>query len=544
MRIFAIAFAWLFLVPSSVGQATTSGDGKKVALVIGNSLYAHAVKLPNPARDAGLMAKTLREAGFAVIEGEDLSKTGMNDAIDRFTEAAYEADVALVYYAGHGLQVDSRNYLIPVDAQLEKAAHLQSRTISVDYLLSKLPADPAVSILILDACRDNPLARTLAAAFPKSRSSAIGSGLAAVQANAQSLGSGGLLIAYATDPGAVAYDGGDSHSPYTIALARHLTAPGLEIQSALTRVRADVSEATRGAQRPWHNASLAREVFLGGEPPAIEVPTQPPEQQVQPAAPEAQSVDAVEQATWEEASKRNTITHYEYYLSKFPNGQFAGLAKINIDQLKTAEVEPASVTPRGMDVAALAVESPPAGETAKTGSRTPETPGSTETEALLKLDKQGRIDLQLRLTALDYDVGDFDGSLGTRTRAAIGAWQRQNGLPESTYLTSQQHLLLVGQTESLMAGMHTKYEAGRIKAKPPEKNTKAKTERKPNSANSKKKEAVATPSKETALKDSKIVTKDDSKSRKRNKGPGAIAYCRKWKTNIIQYEGCLDLFSW
>jgi uncharacterized caspase-like protein len=271
----------------STSPAAAYVEGKRVALVIGNGAYVHAVTLPNPAGDGKLIAQTLRNAGFSVIEGSDLDKGGMSRLLDQFTEAAYDADIAVVFYAGHGLQVDGRNYLIPVDAELEKAAQLQTRTIPVEAVLAALPPDPAVGVIILDACRDNPLARTLARALPVSRSSSVGAGLAPVQANGQSTNAGGLLIAYATDPGAVAYDGKEKHSPYTAALARHLTTPGLEIQSALTRVRADVSETTGGAQRPWHNASLAREVFVGGDAPVAK-PSSPPEAlsaQLSPALP-------------------------------------------------------------------------------------------------------------------------------------------------------------------------------------------------------------------------------------------------------------------
>ena len=197
----------------------------------------------------------------------------------------------MVFYAGHGLQVDGRNYLIPVDAELEKAAQLR-RARFRSTTCSSAAARSGRGVIILDACRDNPLARTLARALPLSRSTSIGAGLAPVQANGQSTNAGGLLIAYATDPGAVAYDGKDAHSPYTTALARHLATPGLEIQSALTRVRAEVAETTDGAQRPWHNASLAREVFIGGKPrlrpasakPPPARPRLPPSAQPRPAA--------------------------------------------------------------------------------------------------------------------------------------------------------------------------------------------------------------------------------------------------------------------
>ena len=458
-------FAFLAVLAAallSIGQGSAATpEVNRVALVIGNSSYRHAVTLPNPKADAALMAKTLRASGFTVIEGSDLDKARMSALLDQFTEAAYDADVALVYYAGHGLQVDGHNYLIPIDAQLEKAAQLQTRTIAVDQLLSALPQDPAVSVIILDACRDNPLARTLARALPASRSQSMGAGLAAVQANGQSNGSGGLLIAYATDPGAVAYDGKDVNSPYTAALARHLTTPGLEIQSALTRVRAEVSGATNGAQRPWHNASLAREVFLGGE-----VRRQEPAKQLTLGAGAVQEepksdVDwTVEQKLWDEASKRNTIAHYELYLQQFPNGSFAKLASLNIDQLKASGET---------QVAAL---SAPAGEAAASASQVrtavavpddvKQTPGTPETEALLNLDKAGRIDLQLRLGALGHMTGGADGSLGPKSRGAIAAWQRQSGITETSYLTTQQHLFLVVQTDPMMAQVRAQYEKDKV----------------------------------------------------------------------------------
>lgn len=451
----AAAFIAAFLMFSPVSASTPSG--KKVALVMGNSAYKHAVELPNPKNDAKLMAETFRTAGFTVIEGEDLDKTAMSALVDQFTEIAYDADIAVVYYAGHGLQVDGRNYLVPIDAQLEKAAQLQTRTIPADKFLAALPPDPAVSIIILDACRDNPLARSLAKVMPASRSASMGVGLAPVQANSQTPGSGGLLIAYATDPGAVAYDGKGINSPYTTALARHLTTPGLEIQSALTRVRADVSDATGGAQHPWHNASLSREVFIGAEPAADVAATT---QQVSKPAAETAGTNAndvnwtVEQKLWEEASKRNTAAHYELYLQQYPSGNFATLAKLNLDQLKaTAEV--ASVAPAG--------EATASASQVRTAVAMPDdvklSVGTPETESALNLDKGGRIDLQLRLGALGHVTGGADGALGTRSRTAIGAWQRQNGMVETTYLTPQQHMFLVVQTDPMMPQIRAQYEA-------------------------------------------------------------------------------------
>ena len=350
MKSFAILLSGLVLsILAAFGVQAATTEGKRVALVIGNSKYVNAVALPNPANDAHLIASTLRNAGFEVIEGVDQDNAGMHGLISKFTEESYNADLAVIFYAGHGMQVDGKNYLIPVDADLTSPAYLKTRTVQIDEFMAALPADPAVGVIILDACRDNPLGRTLAAALPKSRS--LGAGLAPVDAKADGIGTGGVLIAYATDPGAIAFDGDGVDSPYSLALARHLTEPGVEIQSALTRVRGDVTEATQGRQRPWHNASLGREVFLGkpaaqAAPPAA-APVADAGKTAAAPAPVASEPPSweVEQRLWDEASKKNAIPYYEAYLDQFPNGSFATVAKLNIDQLKDPTV--------GKQVAAL-----------------------------------------------------------------------------------------------------------------------------------------------------------------------------------------------
>ena len=241
-------FVAAFLSFSEVSAATPSGKKSRL------SWATVPTSTPSNCRTRKTTPSSWRKRsgpqGSPSSRAKTSTRTAMSTLVDQFTEIAYDADIAVVYYAGHGLQVDGRNYLVPIDAQLEKAAQLQTRTVPAEKFLAALPPDPAVSIIILDACRDNPLARSLAKAMPASRSASMGVGLAPVQANNQTAGAGGLLIAYATDPGAVAYDGKGINSPYTTALARHLTTPGLEIQSALTRVRADVSEATGGASIP------------------------------------------------------------------------------------------------------------------------------------------------------------------------------------------------------------------------------------------------------------------------------------------------------
>ncbi|MES0205241.1 SUMF1/EgtB/PvdO family nonheme iron enzyme [Mesorhizobium sp. LNHC209A00] len=325
MRSLLAALVALLLLSSFAVGSTRSA--KRVALIIGNGKYEHTLLLPNPKNDARLMASSLRGAGFDVIEGIDLKKDEMLRIIDKFTEAANGADIALVYYSGHGMQVDGQNFLLPVDAELTSPVQLRTRTLSVESILSALPSDPAIGIVILDACRDNPLARSLVASLPATRSAAVKSGLAVVQSNSLSPGNGtgGTLIAYATDPGAVALDGSGSNSPYTQALAKYIVQPGLELQSALTRVRGEVTEVTMGRQRPWYNASIGREVFLSDKSRVVSSDSNVAEQSYS---------RKIEQSLWDEAVRRDTQEFYNAYLQQFPDGRFSAVALLNVERLK------------------------------------------------------------------------------------------------------------------------------------------------------------------------------------------------------------------
>ncbi|TGQ66167.1 hypothetical protein EN829_022940 [Mesorhizobium sp. M00.F.Ca.ET.186.01.1.1] len=465
----------LFLLAAFSAEAAAP-EAKRVALVIGNSKYIHAVTLPNPANDAHLIASTLRNAGFEVIEGVDQDNAGMHSLISRFTEQSYDADLAVVFYAGHGMQVDGKNYLIPVDAELTSPAYLKTRTVQIDDFMAALPPDPAIGVIILDACRDNPLARTLAAALPKSRSTSLGTGLAPVEAKSDGVGTGGLLIAYATDPGAIAFDGNGVDSPYSTALARHLTEPGVEIQSALTRVRGEVTETTQGRQRPWHNASLGREVFLGkpvaAAAPAPANPAPDASNAAAASAPAPVASDPpsweVEQRLWDEASKRNSVPFYEAYLDQFPNGRFATVARLNIDELNDPKAQNRQVASLDTDQANAS-----SGSAVRTSvgvsDEMKQTQGSEMTENAIGLDRQGRIDLQLRIEALGNELGRIDGTIGPQTRQAIGVWQAKNGLPQTSYLTREQLAFLVIQTDPMMEAVRARYAADQAHAAQPKK---------------------------------------------------------------------------
>jgi tetratricopeptide (TPR) repeat protein len=236
--------------------------GRRVALVIGNNAYAHVRPLPNPANDARAMAKSLRDIGFVVTEGTDLDRTAMQATIRDFLRDAARSQVAVVYYAGHGVQIDGRNYLVPIDIQFQSGSGMTEAMMDMDTIMAGLDDQVRTNILILDACRNNPMAPKLASAGP-TRDIEAGSGLAApATLGAGSTLGAGTLIAFATAPGQVALDGEGTNSPFSAALTRHISTPGLEVQQMLTRVRAEVVAATKGKQVPWSNSSLLGEVYL------------------------------------------------------------------------------------------------------------------------------------------------------------------------------------------------------------------------------------------------------------------------------------------
>ncbi len=242
----AIAFA-----PSAGAQE------KRVALVIGNSAYSHAPTLANPANDATDMADALTALGFVVVKGLDLDKAGFDKTLRAFTSELEGAETALLFYSGHGLQVGGQNYLVPIDAKIGRERDLDFETVRMDLVLKQmeLERDGKTNIVILDACRDNPLTRNLARSMG-TRSTVIGSGLAEVQTGV------GTFIAYSTQPGNVALDGSGRNSPFTAALARHMLEPGQTLTSVMINVRRDVLAATSGKQVPWDHSALTGEFFF------------------------------------------------------------------------------------------------------------------------------------------------------------------------------------------------------------------------------------------------------------------------------------------
>jgi caspase domain-containing protein len=236
------------------GVAVTSDTAlaeNRLALVIGQSAYRAVTALPNPANDAGAMSKLLTEAGFDVTLAADLSQRDMNEKVGEFAAkiAGKGPDtVALLFYAGHGLQIDGENYLVPVDVDPKRETDIPLQAVRLNDILNTLNAVPSrMRILLLDACRNNP--------FPAISQTA-GHGLALVDTKS---GAPGTFLSYSTAPGAVAEDGSGADSPYTTALLAAAREPGLPIEEAFKRVRVAVNKATEGRQTPWESSSLTED---------------------------------------------------------------------------------------------------------------------------------------------------------------------------------------------------------------------------------------------------------------------------------------------
>jgi uncharacterized caspase-like protein len=230
---------------------------QRVALVVGNSAYAQATPLANPANDASDIGAALQAAGFAVILGLNLDKRAFDAKVRAFSQVLPQADAGVLFYAGHGLQVAGRNHLLPVDARLQTERDLDFESVSLDFILRQMELDREgkTNIIFLDACRDNPLARNLARSLG-TRSASIGSGLAQVQTGV------GTFIAYSTQPGNVALDGQGRNSPFTAALLEGLREPGRNLTAVMIEVRKQVLATTHGKQVPWDHSALTGDFYF------------------------------------------------------------------------------------------------------------------------------------------------------------------------------------------------------------------------------------------------------------------------------------------
>src|SRR5258706_7087223 len=292
-------------------SANAAFADKRVAFVVGNGAYKNVAPLPNPAVAAKSMAKLLRNVGFDVVEGANLTGDKMTEKLLEFGKKAEGADVALFFYAGHGIAINGSNYLLPVDADLKSEMDVKlGAAINVDVTLEQTMADAKVKLVFLDACRDNPFAAKIKS-NSATRSVSVQQGLAEMKSGE------GTLIAFATGPGQTALDGQEgTNSPFTRALMANIATPGVEIQQAMTKVRAQVNEETNKGQLPWGHTNLIGSVYLnpvaGGS--AVEAVNTP----VAAAGPASE----VELEFWHSIKDSNKPEELNAYLTNYPNGTF------------------------------------------------------------------------------------------------------------------------------------------------------------------------------------------------------------------------------
>ncbi len=311
---------------------------KRVALVIGNSSYAHVASLSNPRNDAEDISAALQRLNFEVIQGTNLDKAGMDKVIRQYSKAIEGADVALFYYAGHGLQVNGKNYLAPVNAKLDNEADLDFDMTPLSLVLRQMERSKRTNLVFLDACRDNPLLKTLARSMSSTRSASLTRGLARVETGV------GTLISYSTEPGHVALDGTGRNSPFTKALLANIETKGVSINDLMITVRKQVLTSTNGKQVPWENSSLTGQFYFnpddsktaGTKNETIKTAALNPAQSRTPAVRREVMVVAdstLEHTFWVSIKDSNDKIQFQAYLDKFPNGIFAYLAKAKIDAL-------------------------------------------------------------------------------------------------------------------------------------------------------------------------------------------------------------------
>jgi C-terminal peptidase prc len=291
---------------------------KRVALVIGNGAYINTSHLSNPAHDAEDVAAALKRANFEVIRGTDLDQERMQDVAIRFARIARTADVAVFYYSGHAIQYAGVNYLMPIDAKLRDEADLR-RMSRVDEILADLQQAKNLRILVLDSCRDNPLADELKRSIGRTRGAVVGQGLAKLESPE------GTIISYATQAGRTAVDGKGRNSPYTAAFLRHIEEKE-EIATVFHHISADVYETTNHAQTPELSLSFFGEYYLNGKM-LVTAPRAP-------AAPTPRTDPcAAAESHWKSAAALGTITAFEDHITRFPTCAFAQLARARVDIL-------------------------------------------------------------------------------------------------------------------------------------------------------------------------------------------------------------------
>src|ERR1700687_3468308 len=305
----------LFLAAALLLMSQPAWAVKRVALIVGNSTYKNATQLMNPVNDAAAVAAVLKSAGFDVVDTRlDLQVADMRHALRDFADQAREADIAVVYYAGHGIEIDGTNYLIPTDATLERDTDVYDEAFSLDRVLLAIEPAGQLRLVIVDACRNNPFAEAMKRTVG---ARAISRGLARIEPAMSN-----TLVAFAAKAGSTASDGNSKNSPYAIALAKYIATPGLDLRRVFGFVRDDVMKATGNRQEPFVYGSL------GGE----DVPLVPAKATAVPANPQ---VDI--RRDYELAQQIGNKAALNAFLAQYPDGFYADLARSQLAKIAAEE---------------------------------------------------------------------------------------------------------------------------------------------------------------------------------------------------------------
>ena len=315
-----------------IAMVSAAGASGRVALVIGNSAYEAVTPLTNSINDSRDMAAAFGRLGFDVTLADDLAYDGMRRTLQDFANKAHGADMAVIYYAGHGMEIDHRNYLIPVDARLGTDRSVAFEAIPLELMLAAVDGARDLKIVLLDACRNNPFTARMKLT---GGSRSIGRGLSRVEPET------GTLVGFAAREGTVAEDGKGRNSPYAAALLSHIEKPGLEISLLFRQVRDAVLEATGNQQEPFTYGSLpGKSLYFTPPPSASNGTVEATRTDTQPTAQPSEDLVA-----WDAIKDTDSVAVFETYIQKFPSSVYAAFASARLKELKAREQTIPSMQP-------------------------------------------------------------------------------------------------------------------------------------------------------------------------------------------------------
>ncbi|RXT52410.1 hypothetical protein B6S44_16655 [Bosea sp. Tri-44] len=318
-RLFLLVFGLLLAASPALAQ-----QERRVALIVGVGGYRNVPALANPPNDARDLGTVLDRLGFETETLVDPDRLALEAGVRRLGQRARGADAAFFFFAGHGLEASGRNWLLPAPAEIRSDRDLRFEALDLDSVLEQLDGAARLSILVLDACRDNPFRKRLQAS---------GRGAPAASGLGQASATVGTLLAFATAPGTVADDGRGRNSPFTTALLKRIETPGLEIRQLMAEVRREVREATQGRQVPWENSALEGSFYFRAAAASTPAPVAAAPPAAAASAPGASSPGA-ETVFWESVRSSRNPADLRAYLARFPSGVFASLARNRLEEME------------------------------------------------------------------------------------------------------------------------------------------------------------------------------------------------------------------